>query len=44
MNEMKNSKVVKGEAVTKQHYLVVGELNIKRGRKGMKRSVPKIMW
>ena len=32
MNEVKNCKVIKGESVAKQHYLVVGEINIKKTR------------
>ena len=33
MNEVKNCKVIKGESVAKQHYLVVGEIKIKRARR-----------
>ena len=43
MNEGKNCKVIKGESVAMQHYLVVKEINIKKTRKRKKRSAPKMM-
>ena len=43
MNEAKNCNVIKEESVSKQHYLLVGEINIKKARKRKKRSAPKIM-
>ena len=44
MTEANNCKVIKGESVAKQHYLLVGKINIKKTRKRKKRSAPKIMW
>ena len=44
MKEIKNCKVIKGELVARQHHTVIGDINIKKVRKGKKRSVPKIMW
>ena len=43
MNEAKNCNVIKEESVSKQHCLLVGEINIKKARKRKKRSAPKIM-
>ena len=44
MNEVKNCIVIKGEGVSKQHHLVVGELKIKCRKKGKRQSTPKIKW
>jgi len=44
MSEVRNFKVIKGETAAKQHHLIIGEFNIKRGRKGKKRAIPKIKW
>ena len=44
IREVKNCKVVKGEAVAKQHHLVVADITIRTGKKGRKKSTPKIMW
>ena len=41
MNEANNCKVIKGESVAMQHYLLVGEINIKKTRKRKKRSAQK---
>ena len=44
MKEVKNCKVIKGEGVAKQHHLVIAELTIKRGKKGKRKTTPKIRW